>query len=99
MFKFEFLKKGLGTVFLPYFVHDLSRKLFVMLHFINKLKFIARFPLLLEILNNMCIAIAGVPGCDVIILKINLIFLIKPFLFMTEKSRKKLKNLENEKRF
>ena len=31
--------------------------------------------------------------------EINIIFLIKPFLDMTEKSRQKVKNLENEKNF
>ena len=36
---------------------------------------------------------------DVIKLKINLIFLIKPFLYMTKNSRQNLKYLENEKSF
>ena len=44
----------------------------------------------------MCIAIACY---DVINLKINLIFLIKPFLYITKKSREKLKYLEDEKSF
>ena len=38
-------------------------------------------------------------GCDVINFEINLIFLIKPFFYMTKKSRQKLKYLENDKSF
>ena len=42
-------------------------------------------PLLFEILSNMCIAIVCFPGCNVINSEINLIFLIKPFSYMTKK--------------
>ena len=56
-------------------------------------------PLLLEILGNMCIAIVCEQGCDVKNFRINLIFLIKPFLYMNRKSRQELKYLENEKSF
>ena len=37
--------------------------------------------------------------CDVIKFEINSTFLIKPFRYMTKKSRQKLKHLENEKNF
>ena len=47
----------------------------------------------------MCIVIVCFPGCDIINFEINLIFLIKPILNMTKKSRQKLKYLENEKRY
>ena len=47
----------------------------------------------------MCIAIVCFPGCDIIGFEINLIFLIKPFLYMTKKSRQKFKYLEKEKSF
>ena len=47
----------------------------------------------------MCIAIVCQPGCDVIKFEINLTFLIKLFCYMTEKSRQKFKQLENEKSF
>ena len=50
-------------------------------------------------LGNMYIAIVCYPGYDVINLKINLTFLIKPFFYMTKKSRQKFKYLENEKSF
>ena len=32
MLNFDFLDKGLGIVSLPYFVYDLSAKMFLMLH-------------------------------------------------------------------
>ena len=44
------------------------------------------------------IAIFSFPGCEVIIFE-SIIFLIKPFFYMTENSRQKLKYLENEKSF
>ena len=47
----------------------------------------------------MCVVIVLFPGCDFINVEINLIFLIKPFLRMTKKARKKIKYLENEKSF
>ena len=54
---------------------------------------------------NMCIEIACFPGCVVINFEINLIFLIKPFFYMTKKSRQNLniswdrKELLREKAF
>ena len=39
------------------------------------------------------------PGCDVVNFEINLIFLIKPFFYMTKKSRQKFRYLENENIF
>ena len=47
----------------------------------------------------MCIAIVrSAAGCDVITLKTNLIFQIKPHLYMAKNSRQKVKLLRNEKR-
>ena len=40
-----------------------------------------------------------IPGCDVINFEINFIFLIKPFFYMTKKSRQKFKYLEKENGF
>ena len=99
MLKFEFLGKGLGLVSLPYFVYDFSRKLFRMLYSINLPNFIIRLPLLLEILGNMCIANVCFPSCDIIKFEINLMFLIKPFSYMTKISKQKFKNLESKKSF
>ena len=68
-----------------------------MLHSINWLNFTVWLPLLLEIFGNMCITIVSEPVCDAIEFEINLIFLIKPFRYITKKSRQKLKYLDNEK--
>ena len=74
---FDFLKKGLSTVYPSYFVYDCSRKLFLMLHSINWPHVIFWLHLLLEILHSMCNAIVCFPGCDVVNFENNLIFLIK----------------------
>ena len=58
MLNFDFLEKGLGIVGPPYFMFDLSRKMFLMLYSINWLNFIVWLPSFLKILGNMCIAIA-----------------------------------------
>ena len=47
----------------------------------------------------MYIAIACYPGCDVIKFEINPVFLIKPFFYMTKKSKQTFKYLEDEKSF
>ena len=71
----------------------------LMLYSIDWPNLILWLPLILEMLVNMCIAIVCYPGCNVIDFQINLIFLIKPFLYMTKKSRQKSKYLQNEKSF
>ena len=63
----------------------------LMLYCINWPNFIVWFPLRLEILAKFCIAIVCKPRCDIINFEINLVFLIKPFLGMTKKSKYKLK--------
>ena len=68
-----------------------------MLYSINWPNLIVWMPLLLEILDNMCIAIVSFPGRDAINFETNLIYLIKPFFYMTKNSRQKFKYLENEK--
>ena len=55
MLNFDFLEKGLGIVSPPHFLYDISRKMFVMLYYINWSNFIVWLPLLLEILVNKCI--------------------------------------------
>ena len=52
MLSFDFLWKGLGLVLPPYFMHDFSRKMFLMLHSTNWPNFIVWLPLLLEILGQ-----------------------------------------------
>ena len=97
MLNFDFLQNCLRIVSTGHFQNIFSKKIFLMLYYINWPNFIVWLSLLLEVLGNMCFAIISFPGCDVINLKINLIFLVKPFLYMTEKSRKKSKYLENKK--
>ena len=58
MLNFDILDKGLGMVSPAYFVYDFSMKMFLILYSINRPNFTAWFPLLLEILGNICIAIA-----------------------------------------
>ena len=96
---FDFLEKGLEIISSPHFENDFSRKTVLILHSINWLNFIFWLFLRPEILANMFIEIVCWPGCDVTNFEINLIFLIKPFLYMTKKSRQKLKYLENKKSF
>ena len=93
MLNFGFLEKGLGIVSPPHFVNDFSRNMFLMLYSINWTNFIFRLLLLLEIIGNICIAIICFPGCDVIDFEINLIFLIKPFFYMTKETKQKFEEL------
>ena len=97
--QFTFSVKGLGLVSPQHFVYEFLRKMFHMLCSINWPNFIVWLSLLAEILGNMCITIACYPGCDVIKFEIKIIFLIKPFCYMTKKSRQKLNYLESEKSF
>ena len=98
MLNFYILFKGLGLVFVSHFVYDSSRKTFL-LYSVNWLNFIVWLLLLLEILDNISIAIIGCPVCDVINFKINLSSFIKPFFCITKKSGQKFKYLKNEKSF
>ena len=50
-------KRGLKLVTLSHFLHDFSRKIFLLLYSIAGPTFIAWLPLLHGILGNMCIAI------------------------------------------
>ena len=57
MFNFNFSEKGFGVVSPPRFVYDFSKKMFLMLHSINRSHPIACLLLLLEIVDSMCLAI------------------------------------------
>ena len=100
----DFLEKGLGIVSALHFVHDFSRK---MPYSINWPNCIVWFPLLLEILGNMCIQIVCFPDCDVKSFENNrfstffiyIFQLIKPFFYMTKMSRQKFKYLESKTSF
>ena len=99
MLKFGFSENGLGIVSPSHIAYDLSRKMFLTLYSINGPNFTVSLPLPLAIFGNMHIVIVYFPGCQGINFEINLIFSIKPFFYMTKKSRQKLKCLENEKSF
>ena len=58
-------KRGLELVFLPHFLRNFGRKIFL-LYSITWPNFNVWLPLLREILGNMCIAIVCQPGCDII---------------------------------
>ena len=95
MLNFNFLEKTLGIVSSPHFMYDFSTKLLLMSYSVKWPHFIVWLPLLLEILGSICISI----GCNVINFEINLILLIKPFFYMTKKSKQMLKYLENNTSF
>ena len=59
MLNFDFLEKVLGTISLPHFVYDFSRKMFLRLGYINWPNLIAWFSLLFEISVKMSIATVG----------------------------------------
>ena len=98
MLNFNFSEKGLRLVSPQHLVYDFSRKMFLMVHSIYWPKFVVQLPLLLKILGNTCITIVCQPSCDVIKFEINLIFLIKLFCYLTEKSRQKKLNILRAKR-
>ena len=84
MFNIDFVEKVVGIVSQLHLVCDFLRKMFLLLYSMNWPIFIVWLSLLLEILVTMRIAIVCFSGCDVINIKINLIFLIKLFFYMTE---------------
>ena len=98
MLNFNFLRKGLGIVS-QQILCMIFQKMLLMLYSINWPNVIIWLSLLLEILSNMWIAIDCWPGCDIIDFEISPIFITKPFLYITKKSRQKFKYLEKEKSF
>ena len=87
MLNLDFLEKGLVIVSPSNFVNDFSRNIFFILYSINWLNFIGWLSLLNEILDILCIAIVRFSGCNVMNFEINLIFLIKPFFLLDQKSK------------
>ena len=84
MINFDYLEKSLGIVSPAYFVYDFLRKMFPLLYSINWPNFIVWLPLLLEILDNICVLQLFVNQLiyHVINIEINPIFLIKSFFYM-----------------
>ena len=97
--QFQVFRKEFGNSFSTTYCEWFLRKMFLMLHSINLPNFIVWLPLLLEIFCNMCIAVV----CFNCLWRHKFwnqpMSLIKPFFYMTKKSRKKLKYLEKDKSF
>ena len=80
-FRYSFSKKTkrfLKLVYLPHFLDDIWRKMFIWLYCINWLNLFLLMPVLREILWNMCFVIVCQPGFDIENFEINLIVLLKP---------------------
>ena len=83
MLNFDFFENGLRLVFPPCFVHDILKKMFLVLCCINWPNFIVWLPFLFEILCNMCIVIISFPVYHTMNFEDNLSFLIKLSFYMT----------------
>ena len=102
MLIFEFLQKSLRIVSPPHIMLNSSRKTF--LNYILLTYQVYMFDcfekylrkILCKISGHMCVAIVSFSGCDFMNFETNVIFLMKPFFYMTKKSRQKLKYLENK---
>ena len=97
IWSFYIKKRGLGLVFLYHTLHDIWRKVFLLLYSINWPNFIVWFHLLCDILGNMCIAIVCWPGCDVISFEINQSFLIRLFFLYDQNIKTKIYMSQEEK--
>ena len=73
--------------------------MFLKLCLINWPNLVVWLALLREVLGNICTVIIFFPGCDVINVKINLIFLIKPILYMAKSQDKNLDILITKRAF
>ena len=87
---FKIQKEILELVSLPHFRYGFWRKVFLLLYSITWPIFNVWLSLPREILGNMYIVIVSQPGCDVKNFKINLFFLIKPFLLHHQKIKTKI---------
>ena len=92
-------KGDLELVSLPHFLHDFWGKIFLTLYITNWSNFTAWLPLLLEISDNMCIKIIFSTVRGVIHFGINHRILNKSFFYITKKSGKICRYLENKKSF
>ena len=80
-------KAKVNLVYLPHFLYNALRKLFLMLCFINWPNFIVCLRSLLEIFGNNCNYLFT--SYDAIDTEINLSFLSKPFSYMSKNFRTK----------
>ena len=95
--QFWFFREGAGNSFS--IVYHFSRKMFLILYSINWPNLIVWLPLFLEISGNICIEIVCFRNCDEINSEINLIILIRRFLYVTKNSTQIFKYLENKKSY
>ena len=91
---FEFLEKGLGLVSPPHFVCDFSRKMFLMLHAINWPKSLSDC---LYFLRYWAICVLQLFVSQIVTSEI--LESIKPFFYITKKSRQKLNILRTKRAF
>ena len=92
--QFSFFRQDLGIVSPPHFLY-VSRKILLVLYSTNWRNF--WLPLLLELLDSVCIIIVCFPRCDVINFEIKLILLIKQFFYLTKTSRQNLNILRTKR--
>ena len=93
---FDFLEKCLGIVSsLHYILWTIFQQKYLSCYILSTDQI--SLPFLYEILVNVCFAIIFWLGCDVISFEINLIFLIKPLLYMSKKSRQNLNILRTRR--
>ena len=97
MLNFDFIEKGLRILSPPHFVYDFSRKCFSSYIILTDQISLSDCLYFLRCWGNICIVTDYFPGCDIINFETNIIFLIKPYSYLTKKSRQRFKYLENEK--
>ena len=92
MLNFDFIEKDLRIVSPSNSLHDFPRKIFFMLHSINRPSFIVWLPLRREILGNMGIHCNCFLTrlCDVTNIEINVIFQIKLVFLRQQKVKTKV---------
>ena len=96
--QFLFFRKESGNSYSTTFCVWFFNKMLPILNSINWPNFTAWLPFLLEILDNMCIAIAFFTDSNVINFEINPIYLIKSFFTLTSIEDKDL-NISRTKEF
>ena len=86
--QFCFFRKRSGNSFpATFFVWFFKKNMFLIFYYFSWLNSIVLLPSHSNRMGNMSIAVVCFPGSDVINVKTNLIFLIKPFFYMTKKSK------------
>ena len=90
MLHFDVFKKNSGIVSPSCFVYVFSRKTFLVLYSLTWPIFFFWFLLLIQIFDNIYIAIVCFTGCDVINFGVNLNFLTKPVFLHDRKLKTKI---------